>query len=50
MGSPGGPSALERLGDVLAHLLGVAEQHHRVLAVEQRIVDAGGVGWDIRRS
>ena len=30
---------LERLGDVLAHLLGVAEQHHGVLAVEQRVVE-----------
>jgi hypothetical protein len=41
---------LERLRDVLAHLLGVAEQHHGVLAVEQRVVDAGVAGWDIRRS
>ena len=29
------------LDDVLGHLLGVAEQHHGVVAVEQGIVDAG---------
>ena len=27
--------------DILGHLLGVAEQHHGVVAVEQGIVDAG---------
>src|SRR5690606_33830595 len=27
-----------RLDDLLDHLLGVAEQHHRVVAVEQRVV------------
>src|SRR6185295_6051967 len=32
------------LDDVLGHLLGVAEQHHGVVAVEQRIVDAGIAG------
>src|SRR6185295_14715137 len=26
--------------DILGHLLGVAEQHHGVVAVEQRVVDA----------
>src|SRR4051795_1209153 len=34
-------SALHRLDDVLGDLLGVAEQHHGVVAIEQRIVDAG---------
>ena len=29
-----------RLDDALDHLLGVAEQHHGVVAVEQRVVDA----------
>src|SRR3954453_16756289 len=29
------------LDDVLGHFLCVAEQHHGVVAVEQRIVDAG---------
>src|SRR6185312_3123431 len=29
------------LDDVLGHLLGVAEQHHGIVAVEQGIVDAG---------
>ena len=29
-----------RLADFLGHLLGVAEQHHGVVAVEQRVVDA----------
>ena len=33
--------SLERLDDIFAHLLGVAEQHHRVVAVEQLVVDAG---------
>src|SRR5215467_3017225 len=32
---------LERLDDLLAHFLGVAEQHHRVVAKEQLILDAG---------
>ena len=27
--------------DLFRHLLGVAEQHHRVVAIEQRVVDAG---------
>jgi hypothetical protein len=31
----------ERLDDFLGHLLAVAEQHHRVVAVEQLVVDAG---------
>src|SRR5687768_8027389 len=31
-------SNLKRLDDLLDHLLGVPEQHHRVVAVEQRIV------------
>jgi hypothetical protein len=31
----------QRLDDILGHLLGVAEQHHGVVAVEQGIVDAG---------
>src|SRR5215467_5310986 len=31
----------QRLADLLSHLLGIAQQHHRVVAVEQRIVDAG---------
>src|SRR5258708_32388531 len=31
----------QRLADLLGHLLGVAEQHHGVVAIEQRIVDAG---------
>ena len=31
----------QRLDDALGHLLGVAEQHHGVVAVEQRVVDAG---------
>ncbi len=29
------------LDDLFRHLLGVAEQHHRVVAPEQRVVDAG---------
>jgi hypothetical protein len=32
---------LQRLDDFLAHLFGVAEQHHRVVAVEQFVLDAG---------
>ena len=30
-----------RADDLLGHLLGVAEQHHGVVLVEQRVVDAG---------
>src|SRR5262249_32920440 len=33
--------ALERLHDVLAHHLGIGEEHHRVVAEEQLVVDAG---------
>ena len=32
---------VERFDDVFRHLLGVAEEHHRPIAVKQRIVDAG---------
>ncbi len=32
---------LHRLDDALGHFLGVAEQHHGVVAVEQRVVDTG---------
>ena len=32
---------LHRLDDTLGHFFGVAEQHHGVVAVEQRVVDAG---------
>ena len=32
---------VHRLHDLFRHLLGVAEQHHRVVAIEERIVDAG---------
>ena len=32
------------LGDFLGHLLRVAERHHGVVAIEQRIVDAGIAG------
>src|ERR1019366_8696483 len=32
---------LHRLDDTLGHFLGVAEQHPGVVAVEQRVVDAG---------
>ena len=38
-GEPG--CLIKRLDDVLAHLLGVAEQHHRVVAIEQLILDTG---------
>src|SRR6266498_4179954 len=31
----------QRFYDLLGHLLGVAEQHHRIVAVEQFVVDAG---------
>jgi len=34
-------SRLHPLDDAFGDLLGVAEQHHGVVAVEQRIVDAG---------
>src|SRR5258708_32159163 len=34
-------SLLQRLDDLLAHLFGVAEQHHRVVAVEQFVLDPG---------
>ena len=34
-----GPALLQRLDDFLAHLFGVAEQHHRVVAEEQLVVD-----------
>src|SRR6185312_17544864 len=37
----GHPALLQRLDDFLAHLLGVAEQHHRVVAEEQLVLDAG---------
>jgi hypothetical protein len=30
-----------RLDNVLGDLLGVSDQHHGVIAIEQRIVDAG---------
>ena len=33
--------ASKRLDDALGHLLGVAEEHHGVVAIEQRVVDAG---------
>src|SRR3954468_9589563 len=32
---------IKRLDDVLAHLLGVAEQHHSVVAIEQLVLDTG---------
>jgi len=32
---------LERLDDFLAHFLGIAEQHHRVVAVEELVLDPG---------
>src|SRR5580704_18809919 len=31
----------QRLADLLGHFLGVAQEHHRVIAIEQRVVDAG---------
>src|SRR4051812_11006422 len=31
----------EGLHDFLGHLLGVAEQHHRIVAIEELVVDAG---------
>src|SRR5262245_60190687 len=33
--------SVQRLDDPFGHLLGVAKQHHGVVAVEQRVVDAG---------
>ncbi len=36
-----GTAPLHPLDDVLGHLLGVAKQHHGVVAVEQGIVDTG---------
>ena len=39
-----GYSVIDRLDDILGHLLGVAEQHHRAVLVEQRVVDAGIAG------
>src|SRR3954465_12572120 len=36
-----GEKGSQRLDDALRHLLGVAEQHHRVVTIEQRVVDAG---------
>ena len=35
------PSMPHRLDDLLGHLLGVAEQHHCIVAVEQGVVDTG---------
>ena len=32
---------LHRADDLLGHLLGVAEQHHGVVVVEQAVLDAG---------
>ena len=32
--------SVQRLDDLLAHLLGVAEQHHGVVGEEQRVIDA----------
>src|SRR5438270_4902663 len=31
----------ERLYDLLGHLLGIAKEHHRVVAIEQLVIDAG---------
>src|SRR5205085_7674372 len=31
----------QRLHDLFDHLLGVGEQHHRIVAVEKLVVDAG---------
>ena len=36
-----GRELIQGLDDRLGHLLGVAEQHHRVVGIEQRVVDAG---------
>ena len=36
--------SVERLDDALDHLLGIGQQHHGVVLVEQRIVDAGIAG------
>src|SRR5437764_14966659 len=38
------PRLFEGLNDFLAHFLGVAEQHHRVVAVEKLVFDAGVAG------
>src|SRR5450830_195451 len=37
---------LHSLHDALGHFLGVAEQHHGVVAIEQRVVDAGIAGGE----
>jgi glutathione S-transferase len=37
-------SGSQRLDDLFRHLLGVAEQHHGVVAIEQRVVDPGVAG------
>jgi hypothetical protein len=34
-------AVIDGLDDIVGHLLGVAQQHHRPVLVEQRIVDAG---------
>src|SRR5215470_11937729 len=34
-------ASTQRLDDLFGHLLGVAEQHHRVVAEEQLVLDAG---------
>ena len=39
-------SPSQRLDDVLGHLLGVAEEHHRARLVEERVVDAGIAGGE----
>ena len=42
---PGAPSPSPQvLDDLLDHLLGVPEEHHRVVAVEELVVDAGIAG------
>ena len=40
-GADGWPILFKCFDDFLAHFLGVAEQHHRVVAVEQLVLDAG---------
>src|SRR5690606_1516438 len=37
---------LQGLDDTLGYLLGVAEQHHRVVAIEEGVVDAGIAGGE----
>lgn len=32
---------IKRLDDIFRHFLGVAQQHHRAILIEQRIVDTG---------